>query len=57
MANATDVQLYKALAGHLRERGYTFICPSPETQARAVAGGQQAETLEDVFGWNLVAKR
>jgi hypothetical protein len=54
---AEVIDAYRALVGCLRARGYSFICPSPETQARAVEGRGAAETLEDFFGWNLAAKR
>jgi hypothetical protein len=48
---------YKSILQHLRRHNYSFICPSPETQARVVQSGGRAETLEDFFGWNLVAEK
>ena len=48
---------YNPLLQHLRGQNYTFICPSPETHARAVRSGEYAQTLEDFFGWNLTIEQ
>jgi hypothetical protein len=55
MAEAMDA--YGSLLAALTEQGYAFVCPSPETQARAIQSGGEAKTLEDFFGWNLTAQR
>jgi SAM-dependent methyltransferase len=36
----------------LREAGYSFITPTPETHRRVVARAGPARTLRDVFGWS-----
>lgn len=38
----------------LRDQGYRFVCPTPETQTRVNARrrNQHAHTLADVFGWS-----
>lgn len=36
----------------LRETGYRFVTPTPETHRRVLARGGQARTLRDVFGWS-----
>lgn len=41
-----------ALLDHLRDMGYVFVCPTPETQRRVVARKQIAEDLRDIFGWS-----
>jgi methylase of polypeptide subunit release factors len=43
------------LLAALRERQYSFITPTPATHARVLARrrNQSAETLRDIFGWNL----
>jgi release factor glutamine methyltransferase len=43
-----------ALGRALREDGYRFITPTPETHRRVVgrSGAGEARTLRDVFGWN-----
>ena len=39
----------------LREAGYRFVTPTPETHRRVVSrpGRRQARDVRDVFGWNL----
>ncbi|HEX4386611.1 MAG TPA: class I SAM-dependent methyltransferase [Myxococcales bacterium] len=41
-----------ALGSRLREAGYAFITPTPETHRRVLLRGNPARTLRDVFGWN-----
>jgi SAM-dependent methyltransferase len=41
-----------ALGRALRERGYAFVTPTPETHRRVLARGGPARTLRDVFGWS-----
>lgn len=41
------------LGRELRARGYRFVTVTPATHERVLARGGEAETLEDVFGWNL----
>src|SRR3954470_1445834 len=41
-----------ALGRRLRDRGYAFITPTPETHRRVLARGTPARTLRDVFGWS-----
>ena len=41
-----------ALGKLLRERGYSFVTPTPETHRRVLARGTPARTLRDVFGWS-----
>lgn len=36
----------------LREAGYAFITPTPETHRRVLSRGGPAQTLRDVFGWS-----
>jgi methylase of polypeptide subunit release factors len=36
----------------LREAGYSFITPTPETHRRVVARGEPARSVRDVFGWS-----
>ncbi|KAA8625315.1 HemK Methylase of polypeptide chain release factors [Pyrenophora tritici-repentis] len=60
MAESTT---YQALASHLSEANYHFICPSPETQGRIVskrrsnASTEDAQNAHDFFGWNLPCTR
>lgn len=50
---------FLALADFLRQRDYTFICPTPESQDRVVSkrvrdrDARHVATLEDFFGWSL----
>ena len=39
----------------LKERGYSFVTPTPESHARVMARPEkrEARSLEDVFGWSL----
>ncbi|KAK4998328.1 hypothetical protein LTR66_002416 [Elasticomyces elasticus] len=48
---------FLALAAHLAQQGYTFVCPTPESQARVVQqrSGEHCTTLADFFGWSLPA--
>jgi release factor glutamine methyltransferase len=41
-----------SLGRALRERGYAFVTPTPETHRRVLARGASARTLRDVFGWS-----
>lgn len=43
------------LLRRLRESGYVFVTPTPETHARNLhrRRGERARDLRDVFGWNL----
>ena len=41
-----------ALGWKLREAGYSFVTPTPETHRRVLARGEPARTLRDVFGWS-----
>jgi len=41
-----------SLGRALRERGYAFVTPTPETHRRVLARNQPARTLRDVFGWS-----
>ncbi len=41
-----------SLGRALRERGYAFVTPTPETHRRVLARGIPARTLRDVFGWS-----
>ncbi|HET7785893.1 MAG TPA: methyltransferase [Myxococcales bacterium] len=41
-----------SLGRALRERGYAFVTPTPETHRRVLARGGPARTLRDVFGWS-----
>jgi len=57
-----DQHTVEVLFAHLKQVGYTFICPSPETQARVWRRKQKqndtnAQTLEGVFGWNFNVHR
>jgi release factor glutamine methyltransferase len=36
----------------LREAGYAFVTPTPETHRRVLARDGEARTLRDVFGWS-----
>ncbi len=36
----------------LRDEGYAFVTPTPETHRRVLARGGEARTLRDVFGWS-----
>ncbi|GAC1345704.1 MAG: class I SAM-dependent methyltransferase [Myxococcales bacterium] len=40
------------LGGALRELGYRFVTPTPETHRRVLARGGAARTVRDVFGWS-----
>jgi methylase of polypeptide subunit release factors len=42
-----------ALGRALREEGYSFVTPTPETHRRVLARRGEARTLRDVFGWSL----
>lgn len=50
---------FQDLTKYLTHNGYTFVCPSPETQGRVVekrksnASTAEANNVADVFGWNL----
>lgn len=63
MMMMTDATAFQALTRHLAQAGYTFVCPSPETQARVVkkrsahACTREAKTAQDFFGWNLPCSR
>ncbi len=46
-----------ALGRVLRERGYSFVTPTPETHRRVSARGTPARTLRDVFGWSKAFDR
>jgi len=54
---------YKSLIEILAKQQYTFICPTPETQARVVNKRQSevltknAKTAQDFFGWSLPCSR
>lgn len=54
---------FQALVTHLAKDGYSFVCPSPETQGRVVQKRsadvltQDAKTAVDFFGWNLPCSR
>ncbi|KAH9865446.1 hypothetical protein J1614_009030, partial [Plenodomus biglobosus] len=54
---------FQALATHLAKDGYSFVCPSPETQGRVVQKRsadvltRDAKTAVDFFGWNLPCSR
>jgi SAM-dependent methyltransferase len=41
-----------SLGRALRERGYAFVTPTPETHRRVMARGAPARSLRDVFGWS-----
>lgn len=41
-----------SLGRALRERGYAFVTPTPETHRRVLARGAPARMLRDVFGWS-----
>jgi SAM-dependent methyltransferase len=43
------------LGGALREQGYQFVTPTPETHRRVVSrpGRREARNVRDVFGWSL----
>lgn len=41
-----------ALGAALREAGYRFVTPSPETHRRVLARNEPARSLRDVFGWS-----
>jgi methylase of polypeptide subunit release factors len=43
------------LLTHLRDAGYRFVTPTPETHRRILArpDKRQARDLRDIFGWNL----
>ncbi|KAI8936479.1 hypothetical protein NX059_006884 [Plenodomus lindquistii] len=59
----TDAVAFQALTKHLAEGGYSFVCPSPETQGRVVnrrlstASALHANNAHDFFGWNLPCSR
>ncbi len=36
----------------LRDTGYAFVTPTPETHRRVLARGGEARNLRDVFGWS-----
>ena len=36
----------------LRDAGYAFVTPTPETHRRVLARGGEAQSLRDVFGWS-----
>lgn len=50
---------FLSLTAFLAQHDYTFICPTPESQARVVrkrlsqAATSHSTTLEDFFGWSL----
>lgn len=37
----------------MRDEGYDFVTPTPETHRRALSGRESARDLRDVFGWSL----
>ena len=41
-----------SLGRALRDAGYAFVTPTPETHRRVLARGGDARTLRDVFGWS-----
>ena len=41
-----------SLGRALRDAGYAFVTPTPETHRRVLARGGEARTLRDVFGWS-----
>ena len=41
-----------SLGRALRELGYVFVTPTPETHRRVLARGGEARDLRDVFGWS-----
>jgi SAM-dependent methyltransferase len=41
----------------LREAGYAFVTPTPETHRRVLARGGQGTTLRDIFGWSKPFRR
>lgn len=51
----SEQQVLHRLALWLRARDYEFVTVTPETHRRAMAHrrGAQAQTLRDVFGWNM----
>ncbi len=44
-----------SLGRWLQAQAYRFVCPTPETHARVIerSPDREAQSLEDVFGWNL----
>lgn len=46
-----------ALGRLLRDRGYSFVTPTPETHRRVLTRGTPARTLRDVFGWSKAFER
>ena len=46
-----------SLGRALRDAGYAFVTPTPDTHARVVARGGEARTLRDVFGWSKPFRR
>ncbi|KAF1938346.1 S-adenosyl-L-methionine-dependent methyltransferase [Clathrospora elynae] len=43
----SQISAYQALTRHLAEQGYSFICPSPETQGRVVKQRRSNVSTED----------
>ena len=41
-----------ALGRSLRDTGYAFVTPTPETHRRVLSRGGEARDLRDVFGWS-----
>ncbi|TDU28257.1 methyltransferase family protein [Panacagrimonas perspica] len=44
-----------SLGRWLQAQAYRFVCPTPDTHARVIerAPDREAQSLDDVFGWNL----
>jgi len=51
MADGDDLLL--RLLARLKELGYRFVTPTPETHRRVVARRSEAQGLRDVLGWSL----
>lgn len=52
----TPVDELVALAEDLSLKDYRFVCPTPESHARQVAG-RTGSTLQDLYGWSLSCER
>jgi release factor glutamine methyltransferase len=57
MGSMMDAPKLAALGERLREAGYTFVTPTPQTHSRVLGRGRSARTLRDVFGWNKAFSR
>jgi len=60
---SSEETAFSSLTAFLVQHDYTFICPTPESQARVVrkrlskAATSRSTTLEDFFGWSLPADK